>query len=292
VTVAALRPRTTGIFRAEALKLRRQRSLWVMVAGAFVLLAVVVLASTTAPSFKDDLKSDPSRYVNDVVQVYGTVFQIGSGIFLLVVASRLLAMEYSAGTIRVLYARGAGRLQLLLTKMAALFVLGLVLLAGFLVVVAVIALLTVEAWSGSTAPLTQVSVTEWQNVARAVAFYVANLGILVLVAAAAAGLGRSLSFAIPAAMVLFPADNFLTVICNLVARVTGHPHPWTDITQWLLGPNLNYVLTVWETTRPRPAFAVPLVPVDLTHVTLVISGWAVLLAAIAVVRAVRPDVLE
>lgn len=288
----AARPSTAGIFRGEVLKVSRQLSVWLMLAGAFLLLGVIVLASSTAPSFRTDLDRDPSIYVNDLVEIYGTVFQIGSGIFLLIVSVRLLSMEYSSGTVRILYARGAGRVQLLVTKIAALLALGLLVLAGYLVVVFLIVDATLLAWKGSLAPLGHVSTQEWQNVARALAFYVANLGVLVLVAAAAAGLGRSLSFALPAALALFPADNFLTVICQLVARVTNHQHPWLDVTQWFLGPALNNLPALWETTHPRAAFAIPLVPVSLGREVFVIAAWSVGLAAIAVLRTTRPDVLE
>jgi hypothetical protein len=140
--------------------------------------------------------------------------------------------------------------------------------------------------------LGQVSAAEWANVERALTFYAANVVVLVLVAAAAAGLGRSLSFALPAALALFPADNFSTIILALVARVTQHDHPWLDVNQWFLGPNLNNLLPLWLTTHPRPAFAAPLVHVDLTHTVAVIAAWAVGLGAIAFARGVLPDVLE
>jgi len=292
IAAHSLRPSVAGIFRGEVLKVSRQVSVWLMLLGAFVLLGVIVLASSTAGPFKDDLAHDPSAYMNDVVQVYGTVFQIGSGIFLLIVAARLLSMEYATGTVRILYARGVGRLQLLLTKVAALVMLGLLLLAGYLSVAAAIVALTVQAWSGSLSALGQVSNGEWQNVERALVFYIANILVLVVVAAAAAGLGRSLTFALPAAMAIFPADNFASVICSLVARVTKQQHPWLDINQWFLGPNLNNLLSLWESTHPRPAFATPTTTVDLTHTVAVIAAWCVALAAVAVVRTARPDVLE
>ena len=289
---AAARPSSSGAFRGEVLKVSRQRSTWLMLLGAFVLLGVIVLASSSAGKLRADLRGDPSTFVDDMVQIYGTVFQVGSGIFLLLVGARLLGMEYSSGTIRVLYARGVGRLQLLVVKLLSMLVLGLLLLAGYVLLVAVIVATTVQAWSGGLAPLGQVSAAEWQNVARAIGFYTANIGVVILVAAAAAAIGRSLSFALAAALALFPVDNFGSLICALLARATQHPHPWNDINQWFLGPNLNYLLSLWETTKPRPAFAAPTAPVDLTHVVAVIAAWSLALAAIAVGRTLRPDVLE
>jgi len=285
-------PSLIGTFRGEALKVSRQLSIWLMILAAFGLLGVIVLATSTAGPFKDDLQHRPSAFLNDVVQIYGTVFQVGSGIVLLVVAARLLSMEYSSGTIRILYARGVGRLQLLLVKMAALLTFGLLLLIGYVVVVGVIVAVFAVAWTGGLSALGRVASAEWQDVERALVFYAANLGVLVLVAAAAAGLGRSLAFALPAALALFPADNFASLICSLVARVTQHQHPWLDLNQWFLGPNLNNVIPLWLSTHPRPAFAAPLVIVDLTHTVAVIAAWVIGLATIAVGRCILPDVLE
>ncbi len=285
------RPSLLGAFRGEALKVSRQLSVWLMIAGAFVLLAVIVLASTTADFLRNDIQKNPTTFVGDVIQLYGTVFLIGSGIAILIVATRLMAMEYS-GPIRILYARGFGRLQLLLVKMAASIVFGLLLLAGYALLVALITLGYGQAWAGGTSFLSHVSAAGWQDVERTILFAAANVVVLVLVAAAASGLGRSLTFALPAAMVLFPADNFASIICALLARVTGHKFPWLDINQWFLGPNLNNVLPLWLNSHPRPAFATPLVTVNLTHTVLVIGAWCLGLAAVAVGRAVRPDVLE
>jgi hypothetical protein len=292
IAPARLRPSLPGAFRGEVLKVSRQLSVWLMILAGFGVLAIIVLASSTAGPFKGDLQHNPSAFMNDAVQIYGTVFQIGSGVVLLIVSARLIGMEYSSGTIRVLYARGIGRLQLLIVKMSALVVFGLLLLAGYLALVTLIILGFAQVWGGGPGALSQVSATEWTNVERAIGFYAANVVVLVLVAAAAAGLGRSLSFALPAALALFPADNFASIILALVARVTQHDHPWLDVNQWFLGPNLNALLPLWLTTHPRPAFATPLVHVDLTHVVALIFAWSLGLAAIAVARCVVPDVLE
>src|SRR4030088_2981458 len=134
MSTVAPRPRFFGTVRGEALKVSRQLSFWLMLAGALVLLLIITLAVSTASNIQDQLKTTPTAFAYGARDVFGTVFQIGSGIFLLIIGSRLFAMEYSSGTIRILYARGMGRLSLLLAKMLILAVLGIVLLAGFLVI--------------------------------------------------------------------------------------------------------------------------------------------------------------
>ena len=222
-----------------------------------------------------------------------TIFQIGSGIFLLIVGSRLFAMEYSSGTIRIIYARGTGRLRLLLAKMLTLAIIGILLLAGYLVVAGGVLALLVKAWTGSLAPLQHLPTEFWQDLGMWAVVQGMSVGIVILMAAAAAGIGRSLAFAMAASLALFPVDNFSVILESLASRITKQDHPWLNISQYQLGPNLNIVLNLIEPGHhARGAFATPLVPVDATHALVVIGAFAVAFAAIAVVRAVRPDVLE
>jgi ABC-type transport system involved in multi-copper enzyme maturation permease subunit len=288
-----LRPRFFGAARGEAIKLTRQLSLWLMLGGSVLLLGVIVVAISGADSFKPLLASDPTRWAYDKLLTFGTVFQIGSGIFLLIFGARLFGMEYSYGTIRIIYARGTGRLQLLLAKTLALALIGLLLMAGYLVLVCGILLLLVNTLHGNLDPLPQISSTFWQDVGRWAVVMCISMGLAILMGAAAAGIGRSLAFALAAALAFYPVDNFLNILEVLGARATGHVHPWFDISAYQLSANLNVVLTYWEPGhQSRPAFSAPLVSVDLTHTLVLVGAYAMLFAAIAVFRAVRPDVLE
>jgi ABC-2 type transport system permease protein len=293
MSVRSLRPSFFGAVRGEAIKVSRQLSFWLMLVAALVLLTVIVLAVTSAQSIQDQLKTDPTGWAYAATNVFGSVYQIGSGIFLLIVGSRLFAMEYSSGTIRILYARGMGRLQLLLAKMLTLGIIGVLLLAGYLVLVGGILAVLVSSWTGGIGPLQHLPTEFWQDFGRWVLVQGISMGIAILMAAAAAGIGRSLAFAMAASLAFFPVDNFLTIILLLAVRLTRHDHPWMDISQYLLGPNLNVLLNLIEPGhQARAAFATPLAPVDATHSLVVIGIFALGFAVIAVGRAVRPDVLE
>lgn len=293
MSVASLRPSFPGTVRGEALKLSRQLSFWLSLAGALLLLAVIVLAISGASNLKSTLLHDPTTWAYNELEVFGTVFQIGSGIFLLIFGSRLFGMEYSSGTIRILYARGTGRIQLLLAKAFTLAVVGIGLLAGYLVLVGAILALMAMALSGSLDPVNHISSGFWSDLGRWGLVQGVSMSIAILLAAAAAGLGRSLAFAIAAALAFYPVDNFLNILEILGIRATGHDQPWTAMSQYQLSPNLNVLLTLLEPShRARPAFASPLAPVDATHALVVVVLFAVAFAVIAVVRTVRPDVLE
>ena len=290
---ATMRPRFFGTVRGEALKVSRQLSFWLMLAGSVVLLAIITLAITSASNIQDQLKSDPTAWAFGARDIFGTIFQIGSGIFLLIVGSRLFAMEYSSGTIRIIYARGTGRLRLLLAKMLTLAIIGILLLAGYLVVAGGIIALLVNAWTGSIAPLQHLPNEFWQDLGIWALVQGMSMGIVILMAAAAAGIGRSLAFAMAASLAFFPVDNFSVILEALGSRITKQDHPWLNISQYQLGPNLNTVLSLIEPGHhARAAFATPLLKVDGTHALVVIGAFALAFAAIAVYRAVWPDVLE
>ncbi|HEX7264885.1 MAG TPA: ABC transporter permease [Candidatus Dormibacteraeota bacterium] len=293
MSAAVLRPRFFGAVRGEAIKVTRQLSFWLMLLGAFVLLGVIILAISSTQNVGDAMKTDPTGFFYTSLDVFGTTFQIGSGIFLLIVGARLIGMEYSSGTVRILYARGAGRLRVLLAKMLALAIIGIALLAGYALLVGGIMAALIAGYTGSLDPLQHVSSAFWQDLGRWALVQGLSLSMAILLAAAAAGLGRSLAFAMAGSLAFFPADNFLTIILALGARATGHIHPWFDISEYQLGGNLNIVLRLIEPSHhSRPAFAAPLQPVDATHALAVIGVYALLFAAVGIWRAVKPDVLE
>jgi ABC-type transport system involved in multi-copper enzyme maturation permease subunit len=289
----ALRPSFYGTIRGEVLKVSRQLSFWLMLGGAFVLLAIITLALSSASNIQDQLKTDPTGFAYGARDVFGTIFQIGSGIFLLIVGSRLFAMEYSSGTIRIIYARGTGRLRLLLAKMLTLAFIGIVLLAGYVVVACVILALLSNTWTGSISPLQHLPTQFWQDFEMWGVVQGMSMGIAILMAAAAAGIGRSLAFAMAASLSFFPVDNFSVILEALGSRITRQDHPWLNISEYQLGPNLNSVLNLIEPGHhARAAFAAPLTPIDGTHALVVIGAFTLAFAVIAVGRAVRPDVLE
>jgi ABC-2 type transport system permease protein len=292
LNVAALHPSFPGMVRGEVLKLSRQLSFWLALGGSVLLLAVIVLAITGAANIKNLLLSDPTAWAYDKLEVFGTLFQIGSGIFLLIFGARLLAMEYS-GTIRIVYARGAGRLQVWLAKLFTLAAVGVLLLAGYLLVVGTILAVMVNVLAGSFDPINHISAQFWQDVEWWLLVEGISMGMAILIAAAAAALGRSLAFGIAAALAFYPADNFLNILEILGIRATGHDQPWTAISQFQLSGNLNVLLTLLEPDhRARPAFAAPLAAVTSAHALEVVGAFALLFAVIAIFRTVRPDVLE
>ena len=293
VAARTLRPSFSGIMRGEALKLSRQLSFWLSLGAAMLLLAVIVLAISGGVNIKNLLLSDPTGWAFDKLETFGTIFQIGSGLFLLVFGSRLLSMEYSAGTVRIIYARGTGRLQLWLAKVLTLAVVGIALLAGYMVLAGGILAAMIAVLAGSFDPINHLSSQFWHDLELWVLVMLISMGVAILIAAAAAGVGRSLAFGIAAALAFYPGDNFLNILEVLGIRATGHNQPWTWISQYQLSTNVNVLLNLLEPDhRARPAFAAPIAAVSAQHSLAVIGAFALILLVVALYRTLRPDVLE
>jgi ABC-2 type transport system permease protein len=286
------RPSFPGSVGSEVLKLARQRSIWAMLGLALLFFAVLTAALLQAGNPRLQLERSPSAFLFNLYDVYLAVFDAGSGILLLVVSARLVGMEYTGGTIRVLLGRGAGRLRLLLAKLTALALLGLALLAGFLVLVAAAIYGVVRAWEGGVQRLGSLPGSVWTDLGVVVLVALLSMAVCILLGAAAAVLGRSLAFGIGAALAFFPADNLLVVVLSLLHTLTGKAF-WLDASQYLLGPSLNALPAHLQTDHTaHSAFATPLVTVSTSHLWLVVGAWALALVVLPVVLTLRRDVLE
>src|ERR1700730_14685051 len=277
-----LKPRFFGAVRGEILKLSRMRGTWVMVGLAVLLFLVVLGAFASEPNARASLHDNPHAWLGLRLNVFTTLFDAGAGIFLLIAAARLVAMEYSAGTIRVLLGRGTGRLQLLSAKL-----LTLALVYALAATVYVYA--TVVGWEGSFSPVANQS-SAWHDLGLNVVLALISIGINILLGTTAAVVGRSLAFGLGAALAFFPADNFGTIIMSLLNRLTNQ-HIWNDATAYLLGPNLN-ALQPLLLPGQRAAFAEPLVKVDATHTLMVIGIYATVFLVASMVLPARRDVLQ
>jgi hypothetical protein len=116
--------------------------------------------------------------------------------------------------------------------------------------------------------------------------------VCILLGSAAAVVGRSVAFGVGVGVGFFPADNFAVIVMALMSRVT-HQDFWPKLTQFFLGPALNQLPAALQTDHPtRPAFATPLVHVDVTHAWLVIGAYAFVFLAASLILTRRRDVLH
>jgi ABC-2 type transport system permease protein len=189
----------------------------------------------------------------------------------------------------VLLGRGTGRLQLLSAKLLALTLTGLTLLLVYLVAASTYLFVAVVMLEGNFARIANLP-NAWHDLGLNIVIALVSIGINILIGTTAAVLGRSLAFGLGAALAFFPADNFGTIVMDLLNRLTNQ-HIWQDVTAYFLGPNLN-VLQPLLVHGERAAFAQPSVDVDATHAFVVTAVYAAVFLAVSIILTRRRDVLQ
>ena len=286
------RPSFPGAVRSELLKIRTQALTWLLVAVFAILCAVVIVLLVTGDSGRKLLLQNPTSFYFRYLEAVLGLYTFGSGVFLLILTSRLVSMEYGTGTVRIVLARGTGRLSLLAAQLTAMAISGLMLLAGFLVMSATALYLIVVAWKGSFSPITSLPAAAWTDTWLNVMVALVSMAVCILLGTAAAVIGRSVAFGLGAALSFFPADNFGTIVMLLLSRLT-HQDFWRQVTQYLLGPVLNQLPVALQTDhRSSATFASPLVPVDATHCWVVIGAYSFVFLIVAIVLTWRRDVVH
>jgi ABC-type transport system involved in multi-copper enzyme maturation permease subunit len=287
------RPSFPGAVRSELLKVGRSWLTWWILVGFAAITVVALIAIVASGAPRDTFAADPTTfyfaYLSGVLQV----FTIGSGVFLLIVGSRLVSMEYGNGTIRLVLARGTSRLGLLAAQYTALAIAAVLMLAGFAVVAAAFLAAIALAWHGSLSPITSLPAVAWTDTWLNVLVAVVSMAVCILLGTAAAVVGRSVAFGVGVAVGYFPADNFAVIVMALLTRIT-HQDVWVNATQYLLGPILNQLPASLQTDhRVRSAFFTPFVQgIDATHCWVVIGVYSAVFLAAAVVLTWRRDVLH
>lgn len=281
----------SGTVRAEVQKILGQRSTPVLLVIGVVGFVATMLLLTLGTQVSKEMAVQPVAALGLFQDTLYLLFSVGSGIFLLLGSARLVGMEYSQGTLRILLARGTGRVQLLVAKLIALFSLGVVLLAGYVLVSAVWIGLATLHWTGSLSALTAGGPGTARDLGLGLVLALLSMACGIVIGSTTATLGRSVAFGVGAAMGLFPADNFGTVILQVISQLT-HQKFWAGLTAYLLGPNLNVLPGLAITNRHvQTALISPAVKVTLGHTLLVIGVWTVGLLVVELVLTWRRDVL-
>jgi ABC-type transport system involved in multi-copper enzyme maturation permease subunit len=214
---------------------------------------------------------------------------------MIILTARLIGMEYSGGTIRVLLGRGVGRLQLLFGKLTALTIIALgvvvVTIALDLLLAAMLSLIN----AGNMDLFKSADSAFWADAGTYLLLALLSIGVTILMATAVTVVGRSLAFGVAVSLLWYPAENISVLFLFLGFRLTNSNF-WTLISGDFLGLNLNAMAAAILPPRAALAasinFQTPLVPVDGGHTLLVTALWAIVFAAVAIVLTVRRDVKE
>jgi len=300
---AAARPeiRTSllGLLRGELRKIIHLRITWVMAAVITVLVIGGQLLLISGPKNASDMASAPLNSYYNVIEGDIAIVRILSGVFIIILAAHVVGLEYQHGTIRVLLARGVGRLHLLGAKVAALALVGLIVLALESLIELAFAWGLSLALAHGGQPWRVLGATFWANLRIYLFYIVLNLVVTLLLAVAASVVGRSLAFGLAVGLSWFAVDNLLTIPLALLERLTGSDF-WAKLSTVLLGPQLNRLPDYITLPDHEAAHTItvggfgpqPLLSVSGGHALLVIGVYSAIFLAVAIGLTWRREVLD
>jgi ABC-2 type transport system permease protein len=298
ITMGSSQLRTTtpgffGIVRGELLKVSRQWLTWIMLALLAGGTIFTHMLEFSIPNARMNLSRAPLHFLYNEMEISLSILRIFGGIFLIIMAAYLIGMEYQYGTVRILLARGVGRLQLLFAKLATLGIIMLLLVIGFLLLNGLMVCLDVSLIGGNLQALNAITPEFWSNTGLYLLTVLISMGVSILMATAMSAIGRSLAIGMSASLAWFPVDNLGMLFIYLAARLT-HNDFWSNITAYLLGPNLNVMPSVILPLqlKANSIGIPPLVAVNGTHTLLVTLVYGLIFAAVAIVLTWKRDVKE
>lgn len=290
-SIAARRPSFFGIVRGEIFKVTRMWSIWI----SFVLMLGVIflpyLITLAVKSQGDFLKSQPLQFFYDSVGQNLFVLRVFIGFFLLILTASVFGREYQLGTIRILLARGVGRLQLLFAKLLAVIVIALFALVIGLLLNVLLSALQMTVLAGNFDGLKALNADFWHDTGIYLLTVLISMGVTILLTIALTALGRSYVFGLSASLAFFPADNIGSVFMRLGYSLT-HNDFWKNATAYFLGPNLNAMPASIMPQHFSNFGAAPLIPVDGTHTLVVALVYGVVFLVAAIVLTWKRDVKE
>jgi ABC-2 type transport system permease protein len=292
------KPSFIGLIGGELFKITHMASTWItfILMLCFVATPNSIIMLINVP-FTDSLKlgNNPKALeaFYSLMQIDFFMLRVFIGFFLIILTANVIGREYQLGTIRILLARGVGRVQLLLAKLSAIVLTALVTLIIWLLVIGILILLTPQAKAGNFNALQALDSPFWNNVSLYLLTILISMGATILLTVALCAIGRSLAFGLTAAALWFPIDNIGTAMMQIAFLATKNDF-WKNITAYFLGPNLNQMPSVIIPVQYhiRNNSASPLVQVDGTHTLLVALVYSVIFIVVAVILTWKRDVKE
>src|SRR5579883_2770522 len=159
----ASKPSFFGLVRGELFKISRQWTTWIMLVLFMGVLLLPYLVMFVENDIKEIITAPGGVYFYDRVAAGLAAIRVCSGFFLIILTARTIGQEYQLGTIRILLARGVGRVQLLLAKLLAMVCwMGMLMLVGLLIN-ALLVLAQVQFVTGNLNAVTSLSSAVWHD---------------------------------------------------------------------------------------------------------------------------------
>ncbi|HEY7849445.1 MAG TPA: ABC transporter permease [Ktedonobacterales bacterium] len=287
------RPSFLGAMRGEWLKVSRQWTFWIMLGlmvGGYILVTLIFSAGG---NLADRLQRNPQEGIYSFMELYLFLLRVFWGMMMIVLTARLIGMEYSGGTIRVLLGRGVGRLQLLFAKLSVLALIAVIGGALLTLFATICGLIGISAAAHNLDVLKAADATFWSDARLYSASVLISLGVSILMAAAVTTVTRSLAAGLSVSIIWFPIDNLAILPLTLGAALTKWSF-WTLVSGDFLGLNLD-TMGAQLLSNPRLSLIntfAPLTPVTGAHTLLVAGIYTVIFLVVAVTLTALPDVKE
>jgi len=304
----ALRPRFQGILWGELFNMAQQWITWVGVVIAIMPAVVYTLSLYTVQGLKADILTDPYQYLYIEMGRELAIIRVFIGFLLMVITILAVGLDYQQGTIRIVLARGVGRLQLLMAKLLAIVALALAVFVVYCALILLLNYVVLGQIAGSFHIFAVLDARFWHDTFVYLLTVLVSMGVTILMALAVTVLGRSLAFGMGVGLLFFPADNIGTVVMAQIYGFTHHDF-WLKVPAYLLGPNLNAMPSLLvppiTVTVPGKAGALHMITqyapslgvapsgaYDGTHALVVALVYALVFVLVAGVLIWRRDVME
>lgn len=195
----------------------------------------------------------------------------------------MIGQKFQFGTVRILLARGLGRVQLLLAKLCAILLVALVLIVFSVLLHIFLAYGVIAFLAGNLNALNALTPTFWSNTWLYIVTVLISMSVTILMSTAVSMLCRARALGLSVAVAFFAVDNIGVAFLSRAYSLT-HNQFWLDVTAYVLGPNLNVMPDVLfpANSHPHSIGITPRVPVDGTHTSCLYSNLRS--------RSYRPDV--
>lgn len=286
-------PGFLGIVRGELFKISRMWLTWIMLVLLLGATTLPYLLLAATPSRRDTLVKTPLIFLYDQMNVSLAISRIFIGFFLIILTAYVIGQEFQFGTVRILLARGLGRVQLLLAKLCAILLVALALIVFSVLLHILLAYGVIAFLAGNLNALSVITPTFWSNTWLYIVTVLISMGVTILMSTAVSMICRSLALGLSAAVAFFAVDNIGIAFLSLAYNLT-HNQFWLDVSAYVLGPNLNAMPDVLlpASSNPHSIGITPRVPVDGPHTLWVALVYAAIFAIVAIVLTWKRDVKE
>jgi ABC-2 type transport system permease protein len=261
--IMANRPPFQGMVQAELGKIIRWRAIWFTLLGIGLLMLllnaltyfVTIYNLTNTQGFGGGRGNEPAPPLPPAEAIPYTMMTTlldaarqYSGLVIAILAVMLVAAEFQYGTIRIVLGRGVGRIRLLLAKLSALLIAGLIALAVILALNFVEMTIVAAAMGKSDAVFGHIPSYLWSDAGLYLLTILYNLVVTMLFAVFVTVLSRSLAVGLVVALVYFFVESIVGAILQGVGGATNNKI-WSDIPNYFLGPNLSNLAPAALPTR-------------------------------------------